>query len=365
MATEKDGDVARAPPYPLYGTSFTLYRSAPLYHGPTVPTLLDKATLDLHARRFRDVLRGEVLRGVRVGLAEHSEDGLGRAGGLVDCSWTILGDEGRWIEVHTHDKLDEVATDEARGIHVQVVYEKNTYMAMLLRTPSVFGLTDTDGFTHLPLLLTRMPVSLRETLLEYLASTFDTRVSALTLGSGYLESCLQAYLEDLTSSSADQGHTLTLQEIESIVRDVQLTLSLQPPAAPALRSIDITIARQDVLSFLGRGETVQAPNGKDVPAGKIKAVGPFMTAVSEYVQTHLGLSILHRDVSVSRVGCGAFMLGAEGKIKIARPLGSDDAADPVYRATNALVANLVKRAKDGLMPGEVRVSREVDEEHDG
>ncbi|KAI9851883.1 MAG: hypothetical protein M1838_002454 [Thelocarpon superellum] len=366
MASTQDDELGAIPSYPLYGVSFTLHRLSPLYQDPAGAGLLTSSALALHGRRFRDLLRGEVLRGVRVGLAGESDDGLRKAGAFVDCTWTVFGDEIRWAQTHSSrpdsptDLQQPSAPADARGILVQVSYEQATYTALFLRSPEDVDPTDTDGSTQLPLLLTRMPLSLRETFLDYLATTFDTRFSPLTLRSDFLESCFEAFLATLTSVPAGEAHGLPSEALASIFRDVQVSLSFPAPAAPSLRSMDVTIPREDVLTFLEEGRAIYASQDPassarppPPPSRPTRTSGPFIAALSQYLQCHLALPMSHADVNISKIGCGAFLLGAEGKVKIARPTGPSDAADPVRTAVAQLVGNLIQRAQGTPLLGEL------------
>src|SRR5437016_1631367 len=80
-------------PYPLYNTTFTLHRLSPLYTGSSTP--LTSSTLRQHARRFRDILAGEVLRGVRVVLMPE-DDVLSRVGAIQAVTFRNLPEEGYW-----------------------------------------------------------------------------------------------------------------------------------------------------------------------------------------------------------------------------------------------------------------------------
>ena len=354
--------------YPLYDTTFTLHRLSPLYHGADSSSFLDNPTLTKHARRFHDLLKGEVLRGVRVGLDLGNDDALGKAGALLECNWILLGDEDSWADTHPQKQGDQadapiLESEDSRGVYIEVVYERSTYIAILLRTPSAFGLTDVDGFTHLPLLLSRMPVALRETLLDYLATNFDVGYSALTLSPLFLESSLEILLEQLSMDSDAEVNGLSSQEVINVIKDIQITLSFPPPTAPSLRSLDISLSKDDVLRFIAQGQPLMKAQSKNVQEQQPSAnrdwsessgknpTGPFMCALSHHVRCYLALPMSHPGVRLSRIACGAFVLGAEGKVKIFRPSAGFDETEPSYIATQAFISRLVKRAKDKPMLG--------------
>ena len=339
MASRTEAATVAIPLYPLYSTTFTLHRLAPLYHGTTEPSILtSNASLAHHARRLQDVLKGDVLRGVRVGLDVDGHDGgLGRVGALLECRWSLIGDEEDWDERQRKRAEDEednsrledsVINGETRGIFVEVEYEKSTYTALLLRDEEVS--TDDEGFTSLPLLLTRMPGPLREALMDYLRNTFDTHTSPLKLSSEFLSSALEGYLRDLTGN-LDKSQAANA--IVEIVKDIQITLSFPGPATPLLSKLDITVARDDIPGLLSRGKTILQKSPQDYPpsqkrkkggptnGGQVSRDHPFTAALSHYLSSHLAMPISHQEIRMSKIACAAFVLGAEGKLKIFPPSG--------------------------------------------
>lgn len=314
------------PPYPLYGSTYTLYRLSPLFHGQT--PLLTGTALKTHARRLRDMLKGDTLRGVHVGALENN---LSNAGSLEDCTWDLLGDEEAWATTHrrTPDEEEEnqgtinaseVTADNARGVQVRLHYDKATHTALLLRDPTVDFTT--PGFTSLPLLLVRMPAALRDTFLHYLTANFDTCISPMRPRSPFLTTSLERLLARVKAAAESS------QDLPSPVKPVQIQLSF-PGVAPLLRNIDITIASDDVLGLVSRGKLLgETPH--PVLGTDSAVTGPFTRALQVYLATHLALALDHPGVEVSRVACGAFALSSDGKIKLFPPQpqsssGSDDA----------------------------------------
>lgn len=331
---------ATSQPYPLYNTTLTLHRLAPLYHGSDTASFLADATLEEHARRFHDILRGDVLRGVRVGLADTSsknDEGLGRAGGLVDVKWVVLGDEDDWVAAGDGKEMDEERdqSDLQRGIYVEIAYERIKYIAVLLRRwqdeeedVDEDGAEEDDGFTHLPLLLTRMPNSLRQTLLDYLTTTFDTRATPLKLPSSNLSTFLEDYLQDLTDthtfsndpSIASHHRASAEATLRSAIKDIQFSISLPAPTSPLLKTMDITVPKDDVAMFISTGQKILSRIGQQ------QGEGPFMAALLQYASSHLAMNLSHPDLKIAKIACGAFVLGAEGKVKIFDP-GEDQSQD--------------------------------------
>lgn len=210
------------------------------------------------------------------------------------------------------DAVDEVGW----GVIIEITYEKASYTAILLR--DINGSVDEGegGFTHLPLLLTRLPPPLRATLLDFLATRFDTRASPLHLPSPFLKKALGGYIDVLVAGGGD---------VKTAVRDVVISLAFPPERAPGgavegggLKIIDLTIPRDDLAGFLDRGRntpntTTTANAAKDTPNH------PLWTALRTYTTAHLALDLSHPSVSVIKIACGAFVMAGEGRVKISAP----------------------------------------------
>ncbi|KAI9765356.1 MAG: hypothetical protein M1840_007436 [Geoglossum simile] len=352
-----ESEQERLRPYPLYNTTLTLYRLSPLYRSGA-SSLLINATLAQHARHLKDLLTGEVLRGVRVGFTAGGDEGLARAGKLKECRWKVLGDETAWRDVTLAE--EDFSPEDIVGIHVEIEYEKTTYMAALLRNTSSSTTEDDNGFTHLPLLVTRMPAPLRETFLDYLSTTFDTHISQLKLPSEFLISSLEKFMVDVTAPSQDE-EDLRAREVlgylRNTVKDLVVTLSFAAPISPLLKSIEISISKADVPGFIAQGRKIQQPPEPSKGGLKRKhdrsstttatVSDPFTRALSQYINTHLALSLTHPDIRISKISCGAFALGAEGKVKIFPPIDPENASEVPTRSQTAMAGflhRLIERA---------------------
>lgn len=292
--------------HPLYNTTYTLHRLSPLHAFPLLTSATD---LTHHAKSLLSILRGDVLRGVRV--RDDADDALGYAGRLKSVTWEALSPPE-----HNSDDDDDF---DPRGVVITLVYEKAAYTSLLLAAPSS---SLAGPFTSLPLLLTRLPKSLRETLLAYLAATFDTLPSPLPLDSGALRNMLEAWL------AADAGSG----------KDVQLVFEAP---VPSLKAITITVPRGDVPRFVKRGKGLQ---GEVEQGGE----GPFFAALRHYASTTMGLDIA--VLGVMKVACGGFVLGAgahgtSGKVKVFVPRAGAAAAGEEgsgERAVEGLVRGLLE-----------------------
>ena len=309
----------------LYDSTFTLHRLSPLYC-PESSTFLADASLQIHARRFGGSLKGDVLRGIRV--ERNMADEAAKAGPFKQCRWSMVGGREEQLAEglgESQDNAWNAAAQDVRGIQVEMEYEKTTYVALMLQNGDSRP-DPPNAKIYLPLLLTRMPTSLREILLDYLATTFDTRAEVMRLSNGFISGALDNYLQTISNSGS--------WHLQKVVKDVHLTLGFKAPIAPSLRSLDITIKREDVLQFLKRGERSRKsrdPGSQDRRKrkrdDKMEANGPFIIALSDYIREHLAVDISHEAVFLSKVSCGAFVLGREGKARIQSPMALIESAD--------------------------------------
>ncbi|KAL1620547.1 hypothetical protein SLS56_009573 [Neofusicoccum ribis] len=332
------------PKYPLYDATYTAYRLSPLYHGSH--PLLNETSLRMHSRRLRDILRGDILRGVDVGAG--STDGS-NSGTLEACTWDLIGDEESWERLHQQNAdADEqegpgdltdapsLSTTEARGVHIELRYQKAHYTALLLRDPDAEDISAPEGFTALPLLLVRMPAALRDTFTTYLASSFDARIAPMKLRTGFLSATLETLLSHLSAT------------LPSLLTRLQLQLSFPTASTSApLRSLDITLARADIPEFLRRGAALFTTPGPNV-------TGPFTAALSRYLSAHLALALAHPAVHVSKIALPPLLaLSADGRLKLFSPFAAaaaatDSAAVSVpalRRVLDAFYASLLAAAR--------------------
>ena len=323
--------------YPLYDTTFTLHRASPLYTG--LNHRLDNTTLQQHARRFRDILAGDVLRGVRVGLGPE-DDVLARVGSLQSVTWQVLVEEDFWSVSEDETRMDATMDRGAgNGIFVHVAYDKMEYRAVLLRGEMEEGPGKAArGFEHFPLLLTRMPASLRETFIGFLATTFDARIAALHLSGPNLTKNFETYLSDCCIR--ENGESLDLMEsdraLRKVIKDVRVLIGFDfPDGNSTLQTIEFSIEQEDIPRMVQKGKMI----GKE---------SPLMNALSSFVKAHLALDMGHERVRVLRIACGPFVLGAEGRVKLTAPSPVD--GENVQRvATWNLVNGLVGIAIGGKL----------------
>ncbi|EHK98666.1 hypothetical protein GLAREA_09436 [Glarea lozoyensis ATCC 20868] len=336
--------------YPLYDTTFSLHRVSPLHTGLDDP--LDDAILRDQARRFRDILTGEVLRGVRVGT-DNEDSTLAHMGALQTVTWTQLPFEENWNGQTGQVVGDEDTTvilSESRGLLLRIAYEKMEYTAILLRDikpgdwdeTNVGENSDVDGFEHFPLLLLKMPVSLRDAFTDFLATTFDARISALQFPSSYVTTAFEQYLAYVCVD--EEGEQLDALESTRATKNVMGAVEVfigfnLPGGSSALKTMDIKLSRDDLPRIIARGKV--AGNGQEDT--------PLWNALTAYVNAHLALDLKHERVKVIRIACDAFVLGAEGKVKFLYPGADEDVHSAQRRATRRLVNGLIEAARGGSL----------------
>ena len=299
-------------PYPLYNTTFTLHRVSPLYTGSSYP--LDNISLQQHARRFRDVLAGDILRGVRVRLAPE-DDALARVGALQSVTWQVLVDEERWNMDEETRADTTLGLGTERGILIQISYEKADYRAIFLRVPAKEDRDDgsiprlggeREGFQYFPLLLTRMPAELRETFTDFLSTTFDARVSVLHISGTHLTAALEKYISDC--SVGEDGEVVDLVEssrtLMKVIMDVQVLIGFDVVTSRSLQTVDFHIGKEDIPRLVQKGKKTGRQKDRD---------SPFMEALEAFSKANLALNMRHESLRILRIACGAFVLGVEGE----------------------------------------------------
>ncbi|KAF2666859.1 hypothetical protein BT63DRAFT_320981 [Microthyrium microscopicum] len=299
-------------PYPLYGTTFHVFRVSPLYNGNA--PILD--SLAIHARRFRDIVKGDTLRGFQIAaeIENSTSAPSSSTGAFKNCTWDLLGDEEAWTRAHAVDDEDEddismiapIGIPEARGVHVQILYERITYSAILLGQAR--DKSSEPGFTRLPLLLVKMPAPLREAFTTYLTTTFDTHITPMHLRASLISRALEAVLSRTATRAATNPQT-------AVPKAIQIQLAF-PTAAPNLRGLDIGIAQDDILPFRAVGTAPTSTSDTRTPI-----TGPFTAALAAYLQEHLALDLVSPAIQLAKVAFGGYALASEGKVRIAEASG--------------------------------------------
>ncbi|EGX93274.1 hypothetical protein CCM_04647 [Cordyceps militaris CM01] len=382
---------------PFFNTTFSTHRVSPLFTGAQP---LDQPRLDVLAHRLRDTLVGDVVRGIQIGL-ESLETPAGQVGPLryVKFRWFSPGDV-----LGDRDVLDD-APDRARGdagdgadkgLWVEIRHENAAYVALLLPgyttqqqlssvKPSDWamrpGRAATDNvldearFLHLPLLLLRMPQALKHVIGDWLSTTFDCRVSKLSLGTKTLVNIWEGWIETMGLSNKGPDFVVTLA-FNAPLRDGDGGLNsdsdsdAEETMEPGLRNMSVAVPPQDLRRFLRTGERLRPENSgtpalweKDARERRRLAGGnmddgwawrsatsagdqPFTAALGRYLQHHLSLNMFHPSVRIVQISCGGFVL-AQSRLKILR---RGDLTDDLSRAAWMFATQLGGRIRGDELP---------------
>ncbi|CRK27808.1 hypothetical protein BN1708_004471, partial [Verticillium longisporum] len=405
------------PPPPLFNTSFSTHRTSPLYIGnePLSPSRLNDLAL-----RLRDTLVGDVVRGVQVGL-EGSDTSLGRAGSLerVVMRWFEAGALLRHEPDDTHRPASRDLSSDAifgragggagstgtRGLCIEMRYENALCTAIMLPQLEGQGRASDDAFhgrngaamsgwlgidkdteaekgrfVHLPLLLLRMPTPMKAFVTDFLARTFDCRISPLRLGTKTLVASWERWIEQAglpTQGPLAKDLVLTLGFFTAPPTEPVAVLEGSAPAVESLgiKSVDIIIPPSELGRFVQVGESRGVGSkrkrasqswendsrkrsklaggsteegwawrdGEGREAGVVRQ--PFIEATAEYFDKHLAIDLFHPSVRITKIACGGFAL-SENRIKVfATGSGEDDSSTlTASRAVWTLVSDLVDRA---------------------
>ncbi|EED19696.1 conserved hypothetical protein [Talaromyces stipitatus ATCC 10500] len=360
-----------ATPIQLFNTSWSAHRLSPLHHSKDHRVLIgNQDALKTYAKRLRDVLTGDFLRSMQVTLTKNlADDAFSKAGSLVDCRWEFISTNDH-VDANEEDEDDEPSIEmrDCMGIFITLDYENIAYRAALLTSPDGYSPASTDKrwkqSTCLPLLLTRMPTTLRNTFIEFLTTNFDAYCSTLHLPPEYLCMVLEATITYLARSESSWQASSAI--LEQVLKDTQLTLSFGQSIAPALKSLDVSLPRE-TLSTFARG-----PRNANTSY--------FSTSLSQYMDQHLAMKVNLGNATaeelgngsrsaqhlwLSKVATGTFVLTSEGRFKLIDTSNSQDYAEEqtevqrlIRSANGQILRSLVRRAvgDDVTTPRNFRVT---------
>ncbi|KAL4921973.1 kinetochore complex Sim4 subunit Fta1-domain-containing protein [Aspergillus aurantiobrunneus] len=337
-------------PHHLLNISWTSHRLSPLHHGTDCESLLNNpAALETYTTRLRDHLTNSLADAQGWRAAEDdptTAGGLSSIGALQSCTWEPISTLSFLNPQDTDEEEPQDRNQDPVGLLITLSYESITYRAALLAAPGAQAQTQkkargrgrrpstaksSPSSTYLPLLLTRLPKSLRESFIAFLSSNFDTYVSALRISSAGLCDVLERYVAALNPSSSTAGAGASAgsaASVEDIIREMHLTLSFAPPIAPSLKALNVSIPRETFMSFLRTSSSTGAGGER----GRGSAV---LSGLSAYLQKHLALdvglplplptsgndgggnsSLVGGYVRLTRVACAGFVVTGEGRLKV-------------------------------------------------
>ncbi|KAG0153527.1 hypothetical protein PDIDSM_2180 [Penicillium digitatum] len=209
----------------------------------------------------------------------------------------------------------------ARQSAEQIPEYQNSWNSNTIPSPN-----QRKGSTSLPLLLTRFPTALRQIFITFLTTNFDTYCSPLRLPSSFLCLGLETYIDTLRTQRQSTSDT-----VEDTIKELQLTLSFSSSIAPALRSLNVSVARASLAGFLRDQPGQSAPKSRSLQR---KLRSPFIANLTSYLETHLAMKlnldgsssdqVAKQHVRLSKVACAAFVLGSEGRVKLVVAADRDD-----------------------------------------
>jgi len=233
----------------LHNTSFTLTRLSPLYS-------LSPSRLSHYAHEFRDIVKGDILRGVRT-TALPERPSASKSTLVRSCEWTLEADV---LQGESFESLVVRVTWDDGGVFTAILVPDFTVPGTATATSlgkrkrvntasGEAGSAGAGGFTSLPLMLSRGAPVVREQLINYLTTRFDCRASEVGLPSSLLQECLQGYLERCFTA-ADDDNDVSPRAIEKKIRVLEVMFTIPEVKTSkvknALRKITISLPAQDV-----------------------------------------------------------------------------------------------------------------------
>ncbi|EMT66051.1 kinetochore complex Sim4 subunit Fta1-domain-containing protein [Fusarium oxysporum II5] len=365
---------------PFFNTTFSTHRVSPMHIGKS---RLTSQRLQVIASRLRDTLVGDVVRGIQLSL-EAADTSFGQVGALkgVRIEWfhasTFLGEDAAEFDLEApRGDQSDLPDDQKQGLWISIEHENAAYAAILLP-----GLSDSSEsrqtgdksrFLYLPLLLMRMPQQLKTVVANWLAASFDCRVSRITMGTKTILGVWESWI--VNEGLNDRGIDFTI----TLAFNVSLQTSEDPTAIdktqtqeetkpnPGLRSVDITISAQDLRRFVRAGEKSHIPvdaswqgdarerrrlaggNTDDGWAWRTNGpseASPFTEALGLYLHHHLALNLFHPGVHVTQISCAGFVLG-QSRLKIIMP---GEISQSLSRAAWSFMAQLGQRVQGEQLP---------------
>ncbi len=279
---------------------------------------LPASRLRILGQRLRDTLVGDVVRGVEVGLDGAGDGIMGNAGALETVAV-------EWVAAY------EAVSTPRPALQVTLQYENALCSAVLLPLPdaethaSDVAEALSASFLHLPLLLLRMPMSLKTVVIDFLSGAFDCRISSLCLSS-----------KDIVQAWESWARVTALPTHGPLAKDAVLTLAfrfpgtwqpldkaeneaskepLVPPigdgpnsAVLGIKTVDIFVPNDELRGFFKAGQKLGlAPSNAEGT--------PFTDSLAYYLKRHLALDITNDAVAIVRVACGGFVL-SETRLKM-------------------------------------------------
>lgn len=383
---------------PFFNTTYAVYRTSPLFIGSKA---LNKARLGQLARRFRETLVGDAIRGIQIGI-EATETTGGQVGPLkaVHIKWfqanAVLGDQvslgKRKRGGASTSDWDDMPERQKQGLWIEIRHETASYLAVLLpgysantnkdaKTPGWAmrpgdtqdsADSDNDQFLHLPLLLLRMPQPLQLVVCDWLGATFDCHASRATLGTKTIVGSWEQWLQIAGLPTKGPNITIVLGFNAPLAeKDTETVADSEDEddglGKAGLDSIAVTVSAQDIRRFVRAGKIPAKRAGSQTweqdPRERRRLAGPntdegwiwrrdggdqhpFTEALGQYLKEHMALDLFHPSVRVEQISCGGFALG-QSRVKLVK---NGELSDDLSRAAWMFVTFLGDRVRGDKMP---------------
>ena len=391
----------KQPIHPLLSTTYQLHRLSPLYKFPSLnpkehpPSIHSSAAAELSGRQttpspfkpyeraLTNLLRGDILRGVAIGSDSTEIGELGKLGKFKQCKWRLVPTLAALREYNAEEALkgvdedseDETEEENADGAWVKAVIEQRDVMGVEITfdydrgvagyIAYIVGLSQKDlgipgEFTHLPLVLTRLPKPLIKVLFEYLETAFDTLVLPMGVSNGCEVSGEEGIAEPETGWLETVLEMYVEQTKKTLNKDI--TLSYKVPDEVGVKMITVGLDKGDIVTFLDYGKSLaknlsgnrkRKRGEEEENLGEIKPKGPLMLAVEKHMDSTMGMDA--SKLVLVKVACGGFVVGG----------GTGGGADVSSKVDMETTARLSGRVK--MFPpraGHVRDGGDEDEEAD-
>ncbi|KAF3937401.1 hypothetical protein ABW19_dt0206676 [Dactylella cylindrospora] len=339
----------------LYNTSFNLHKLTPLNLNGSFAS---PSNLKSHSTRLANIIRGDVLRGVRVvSEASQTEDPASKTGNLQRVDLTPI----QIVGSGDGEALNAVA--------VVFRYEKITYSAFLVQSAtiaSVAAATAPSRRTSLrrasmraaelsnyyPLLLTRLPAWLQARFTGYLSENFDCHISNLRLPDGFIMKAIENYLGFFAPSDSVLDNNQPNKNLQVWFEPPMVTKSAADGEKEAklqtLRTISMTFTREDIPGMVYKGTQLKEKQDEEgIPENR----GPFELALSLYAYHHMGIFL--EKLKIQKASCGEFVAGVaadgSGKCKFFPPRRNNQEADESTASTQ-------RKSWDGMLTSLVELA---------
>jgi len=307
----------------IFNTTFHLQRATALHISGSDQDIASEANLKYHSNRLTNLIRGDVLRGVRVHNDKSDETSSNATGGVL---------EKVTFEKYSTNQSGAISNDGVYGILIKFNYIKKSYTALLLRDGNTINMqTRTtrrttmrqpvgDNSNYYPLLVHHLPASITSIFLDYLTTTFDCHISPLHTSSDFAMRVLESYLklyappqqyDDTWQLQPSKDISLTFESPPRFIKSEGKEVEEDTKKMQTLRTMTLLIPKNDIPGFLFHGQKSIARVNRDTSTPSAptphKSEGPFETALKSYLYEISGIYM--EKLHLQKVSCAPFIFG--------------------------------------------------------